>query len=511
MKKKSTILNPRFLIPLAVLLLFYIGCGVYVLQVSGVNTVEYGREGGYVEGTIRAVSSDERVLRVKKITEVEKEYGTVALVETEGVSPGDAVLSVKYSQLSESDEKTVNAVDTKVMMCVTPFGMVYNRSMDTFTGLEIIMVMAIGTMLIIASGLVASLIRKFRNGEFTYSMVDRCGLAIFFIINSAVVFHECLDMQDLEMPFSLWLATQILFDSGQLFVMLSLMPLAILAFALALSNLWLVRHEGFRPMNLLGVFLGVVMMGGIVVMTIMTSHMYYQSVETLFQSSESYYLAAFMSIAFSFIYCYFECMLLSTIVCAILSTRYKPAYDLDYIIILGCAIRGDGTPTPLLRGRVDRALQFEKEQHDKTGKHAKFVPSGGQGSDEVISEAESMKRYLMEQGVPEERIIKEDRSVNTLQNMAFSKKVIEGDAGSLDDVNVGFSTTNYHVFRGYTLADRIRMKVEGLSAKTKLYFFPNAFIREFIGLLWEKKFRHIMFIVLLTLGLGALYYVAYID
>jgi hypothetical protein len=127
------------------------------------------------------------------------------------------------------------------------------------------------------------------------------------------------------------------------------MPLAILAFALALSNLRLVRHEGFRPMNLLGVFLGVVMMGGIVVMTIMTSHMYYQSVETLFQSPKSYFLAAFMSIAFSFIYCYFECMLLSTIVCAILSTRYKPAYDLDYIIILGCAIRADGTPTPLLR------------------------------------------------------------------------------------------------------------------------------------------------------------------
>ena len=78
-------------------------------------------------------------------------------------------------------------------------------------------------------------------------------------------------------------------------------------------------------------------------------------------------------------------------------------------------------------------------------------------------------------------------------------------------MNVGFSTTNYHVFRGYTLADRIRMKVRGLSAKTKLYFFPNAFIREFIGLLWEKKLRHILFIVLLTLGLGALYYVAYID
>ncbi len=85
---------------------------------------------------------------------------------------------------------------------------------------------------------------------------------------------------------------------------------------------------------------------------------------------------------------------------------YKPAPDMDYIIILGCAIRRDGTPTPLLKGRIMRAFDFEKAQYEKTGKHAKFVPSGGQGSDEVISEAESMKRCLIELGVPDERIVK---------------------------------------------------------------------------------------------------------
>ncbi len=74
---------------------------------------------------------------------------------------------------------------------------------------------------------------------------------------------------------------------------------------------------------------------------------------------------------------------------------------MDYIITLGCAIRKDGSPTPILRGRIDRALAFEKEQFEKWNRQAKFVPSGGQGSDEVISEAESMKRYLTEQGVPE--------------------------------------------------------------------------------------------------------------
>ena len=108
-----------------------------------------------------------------------------------------------------------------------------------------------------------------------------------------------------------------------------------------------------------------------------------------------------------------------------------------------------------------------------------------------------MKRTLAELGVPEERIVKEDKSVNTYQNMAFSKKVIESDSNS-ENCNIGFSTTNYHVFRGYTLAEKLGMKVKGLSAKTKLYFFPNAFIREFIGLLWEKKLLHIMYAMLIT-------------
>ena len=116
-----------------------------------------------------------------------------------------------------------------------------------------------------------------------------------------------------------------------------------------------------------------------------------------------------------------------------------------------------------------------------------------------------MKRYLMEQGIPESQILKEDKSVNTYQNMAFSKKVIESDTENISDVNIAFSTTNYHVFRGYTLAQKLGMTVKGLSAKTKLYFFPNAFLREFIGLLWEQKKKHIIFLVPCIAFLVALY------
>ncbi len=95
----------------------------------------------------------------------------------------------------------------------------------------------------------------------------------------------------------------------------------------------------------------------------------------------------------------------------------------------------------------------------------------------MISEAESMKRYLIEQGIPEEQIIKEDKSVNTLQNFEFSKKVI-GEHGGDIKKSIAFSTTNYHVFRGYTLAQRVSLRVHGLSAGTKPYFYPNAFVRD---------------------------------
>jgi uncharacterized SAM-binding protein YcdF (DUF218 family) len=62
------------------------------------------------------------------------------------------------------------------------------------------------------------------------------------------------------------------------------------------------------------------------------------------------------------------------------------------------------------------------------------------------------------------------------------------------DSKIAFSTTNYHVFRSYILAKKNGLKVKGISAKTKPYFFPNAFLREFVGLLVDKKWHHLLFI-----------------
>ena len=146
----------------------------------------------------------------------------------------------------------------------------------------------------------------------------------------------------------------------------------------------------------------------------------------------------------------------------------------------------NSTPTPLLRGRLDRALNFARAQERETGKAPVFVLSGGQGSDEIISEAECMRRYLAEQGVSEERMILEDQSADTAENMRFSREKIMARSA---DAKIAFSTTNYHVFRSGIKARRVKMRAVGMGAKTKWYFWPNAAVREFAGLLTQHRVK----------------------
>ncbi|MDO4529449.1 MAG: YdcF family protein, partial [Lachnospiraceae bacterium] len=194
------------------------------------------------------------------------------------------------------------------------------------------------------------------------------------------------------------------------------------------------------------------------------------------------------------LYLYFECMIIGTIIADLIAALYEPEKNKDFLIILGCGLQKDGTPTPLLKSRVDRALGFYKAQIEKTGKTLKFITSGGQGPDEVCSESESIARYLIEQGVPEDHIIKEDQSRTTLENMKNSKRIID----AIDpNAKVAFSTTNYHVFRSGLFARRVKMRAVGMGANTKWYFWPNAAVREFVGLLTQHIGKQALIIVIM--------------
>ena len=277
-------------------------------------------------------------------------------------------------------------------------------------------------------------------------------------------------------------------NAGIIMLMLLTPIMLLLSVLLAVSNVWLIRHEGFRPVNALGIVFAVLWAIG-TVLTVGTNVLPIEWNISLYNK---------IILPLIYIIGYVECLFISTVVCSSLSVRYKPPYDRDYIIILGCSIRSDGSPTPLLKGRIDSAVEFEKKQYDKTGKHAIFVPSGGQGSDEVLSEGEAMEKYLLSVGIPANQIAREDKSLNTYQNMKLSKKVIDTHSGESDS-KIAFATTNYHVFRGYILAKKLGFKAKGIAAKTKLYFFPNAFLREFIGLIVDQKLKHLIFILLTAL------------
>ncbi len=150
----------------------------------------------------------------------------------------------------------------------------------------------------------------------------------------------------------------------------------------------------------------------------------------------------------------------------------------DYIIIHGAGLQGE-EPTPLLRGRIDKALKLWSAQ----GRTAILVPSGGQGSDEVISEAEAMSRYMLRLGVPREVLLPEDQSTTTMENLVFAKKLL--DARQTTPYRCAFVTSDYHVFRTALYASHVGLKGDGVGSRTASYYFPTAFIREFIAITKE--------------------------
>lgn len=185
---------------------------------------------------------------------------------------------------------------------------------------------------------------------------------------------------------------------------------------------------------------------------------------------------------------------------------YRPLLRQDYIIVLGSGLMGGNRVTPLLAGRIDRALKVYRRQADKKKKPPMLIMSGGKGGDEQIAEGEAMKRYALEQGIPADRILVEDQSENTYENMLFSRQLIESREADMKHLHILFSTSNYHVFRAGIYARKAELKAQGIGAKTKFYFWYNALLREYVAILAMHKKTHIvcMLILLIIVGLASL-------
>ena len=101
-----------------------------------------------------------------------------------------------------------------------------------------------------------------------------------------------------------------------------------------------------------------------------------------------------------------------------------------------------------------------------------------------------MKRYLLGKGIPESDIILEDASKTTLENLKFSKQILDGIDGRK---NTALVTSNYHVYRALRYCRKIGLKCTGIGSRVAFYYWPSALIREFIAIHTEKK-HVVMFI-----------------
>ena len=347
--------------------------------------------------------------------------------------------------------------------------------------------------------LVRAFFRQIEYNLYSYNTIFYSGFALFtfsvFVQHAILLYRFWLYPSDVDYAPTI---ISTLADSAKTYMFFTSPFVLVFAVALFISNVSLIRHEGKRFVNLLGILLSFLMVGGLVFLYLVD---YYAM-----GSMEEVRRHDLITTTFSAIYLYCECMLIGAIIAGALAARYKPEKDKDFLIILGCGIRKDGTPTPLLKGRVDRALAFYRKQKEETGKELIFVPSGGQGPNEVISESLSMKNYLLEQGIPESQIIMEDQSTSTFENMKFSKeKIWEVNPNG----KIAFATTNYHVFRGGLYGRRVKMKAQGMGAPTKWYFWPNASVREFVGLLTEHRLKQAIIFISLLVNYAALVYLNY--
>lgn len=504
-------IKKRFAALLIVLVTVFGGTFIYCVLTGNTCTVTMVNSGfGFDvnEKDFKVELSDPSVAEFKELRVVPNGgMGKTAEVTFHSLNQGEATATVFYipspeqmedfDTMSEKDQKEMLAprqLTPKLNLHVTPFGTMLVTNGLTFNGWELVQVEILGSTVLIAIVMLASFIESVKKGRFSYSTVAFGGVAMYF------AFMFLLSVYDMQYMNTFRNFLNSISDSGYLFVFLTAPVMLLVAGLIAFSNIWLMRHEGRRPQNMLGIGLAVAWVLGLGSIMI---------IDTLLIGNGHPTVGRDVSYSLAYVLSFMECMLLSTIACTFLAARYKPPFDKDYLLILGCCIRDDGTLTPILKGRADAAISFEREQFAATGKHAKFVPSGGQGADEVISEAEAMKRYLLEQGYPEEQIVKEDKSVNTYQNIQFSRDRIKEDAKTLEGVRAAFATTNYHVFRGYVLSKKHKLDAQGISAKTKWYFYPNAFLREFAGLLVDKKFQIaaivLMILILYTGGVHLLH------
>ena len=208
----------------------------------------------------------------------------------------------------------------------------------------------------------------------------------------------------------------------------------------------MVQLEGLRLANLLSLLYGLAIVG----------------VGLLHFFAPRSFLANLISFADLLLF-YGTFLYLSYIIYAFFLNLFPVKKEPQTIIILGSGLFGDKVP-PLLAQRLDKGLAI----YEKFNRKPVIIVSGGQGDDELISEAEAMARYLMEKGVPADSILLENKSRTTFENLTFSKQLML--AHGLEQDRVVLVTNSFHALRAGIYMKQVSKAAVLVLAQPSIFF-----------------------------------------
>ena len=316
------------------------------------------------------------------------ENGTLK-IKLESVSKGKT-----YVDIDSNEEYS-----TLFPIYVHNFGIItFNEYLGDSSGSIVIPISIIVFSVYVLYLLIVSYREKNKENMYQYKNIAYLGIIIFITIS---IISQLLALYNYKGLVSTINAILSLFSFTTF-----LLPIAfVVSILVIISNISLIRKEGFGVRNTLGILLGIVLCFSSILPEILYKMLYSSNwIDIHNQNGIGVYIYNLVETTIFISITYIECILIGTIIMNIKAARHIPEFNKDCIIILGCQIKKDGTLTKLLKERADRAIEFGKMQKEKTGKDIIFVPSGGKGDDEVISEAQAIKNYLMEQGIDEGNI-----------------------------------------------------------------------------------------------------------
>ena len=163
--------------------------------------------------------------------------------------------------------------------------------------------------------------------------------------------------------------------------------------------------------------------------------------------------------------------------CLVISGLHATApAGMEYLIVLGARVDPD-RPSPALTRRLNCVMSIIDDHPDAT-----IIASGGQGPDEPMSEAQCIRDELVKRGVDAGRIVMEDRSTSTVENLRNSLSLMRSP-----DAPTGIITNNYHVWRATHIAKKVGLtNAHGIAAIYTGFTKPHYMIREALGIVLDR-------------------------